>query len=100
MANRPNVKVEEQTERASAVPVTSQPPPLVFFPPGPELRDAHREILALRALEQPIPLHLSINDNVQHCGFGAVRRIKAMMVEAGVDDIHRVREFTARAIPG
>jgi len=82
-------------------------PPLVYLT-GRELRDAHVEILALRALKLPIPEHLSINDRINMTGMHAVRALYRSIEEAGrgfsasapeAEKLATVREFAERAIP-
>lgn len=128
-ARRRNVKGEERRELAQAVPVisaaasqdeieallaqsddiefepvvTKRPeeptkPPLVYLS-GAALREAHVDILALRAQQLPIPAHLSINDHLGVCGMRAVRLLKSMMLAEGVTDMTRAREFADRVIP-
>ena len=81
--------------------------PLVYLS-GRELRDAHVEILTLRALKQPIPEHLSINDRINVCGMRAVRQLYRAIEDAGrgfsagapeSEKLATVREFAERAIP-
>lgn len=112
---RGGVAIEEKRELETSVPVgmpddddgpdfIEQEPvvtkqPLVYLR-HPQLRDAWVEILALRALGEIVPEHLSINDNLVFTNASLARRVRDRVAVEGVElDVKNARRVADEMIP-